>query len=80
MGWWFWGARNRADQLADCFVETLRTDQPDWSLPAHRRGTLGGTDAATELTMTYLKRVPRWWAGKGSATKPQLVRSPTQLC
>ncbi|WP_158591108.1 hypothetical protein, partial [Xanthomonas sp. CFBP 7698] len=24
----------------------LHTDQHDWSLPAHRRGTLGGMDAA----------------------------------
>ncbi|ASL01501.1 hypothetical protein XcvCFBP7113P_15090 [Xanthomonas citri pv. vignicola] len=45
----------------------MRTDQLDWSLPAHRRGTLGGMDAATELTRTYLQRVPRWWAGKGPA-------------
>ncbi|PNV28987.1 hypothetical protein xavtCFBP7764_12215 [Xanthomonas citri] len=43
------------------------SDQLDWSLPAHRRGTLGGMDAATELTWTYLQRVPRWWADKGPA-------------
>nr|WP_305956382.1 hypothetical protein [Xanthomonas oryzae] len=47
-----------------------------WSLPAHRRGTLGGMDAATELTRTYLQRVPQWWAGKGPARilKPAAFR------
>ncbi|PPU65370.1 hypothetical protein XcodCFBP4690_05175 [Xanthomonas codiaei] len=29
-----------------CRLNTLRTDQLDWSLPAHRRGTLRGMDAA----------------------------------
>ncbi|CAJ23614.1 hypothetical protein XCV1937 [Xanthomonas euvesicatoria pv. vesicatoria str. 85-10] len=38
--------------VAGCGVETLHTDQRDWSLPAHRRGTLGGLDAAKELTRT----------------------------
>ncbi|PPU76898.1 hypothetical protein XcuCFBP2542_08250 [Xanthomonas cucurbitae] len=52
-------------------LKTLRTDHLDWSLPAHRRGTLGGMDAATELTRTYLQRVLRWWAGKGPSAKPQ---------
>ncbi len=46
-------------------------DQRDWSLPAHRRGTLGGMDAATELTRTHLRRVLRWWAGKGPAASVQ---------
>ncbi|BAE69698.1 hypothetical protein [Xanthomonas oryzae pv. oryzae MAFF 311018] len=46
-------------------------DQLDWSLPAHRRGTLGGMDAATELTRTHLRRVLRWWAGKGPAASVQ---------
>ncbi|CAD0360532.1 hypothetical protein CFBP7900_32400 [Xanthomonas hortorum pv. carotae] len=27
-------------------LATLHTDHPDWSLPAHRRGTLRGMDAA----------------------------------
>ncbi|KKY07169.1 hypothetical protein NY63_22335 [Xanthomonas citri pv. fuscans] len=36
-------------------IEALHTDQLDWSLPAHRRGTLGGMDAAKELTRTYLQ-------------------------
>ncbi|MCC8623353.1 hypothetical protein LN473_15460, partial [Xanthomonas vesicatoria] len=44
--------------VAGCCAETLGTDQRDWSLPAHRRGTLGGMDAAKELTWTYLQRVP----------------------
>ncbi|QBG90149.1 hypothetical protein EYC55_12040 [Xanthomonas oryzae] len=48
------------------------TDHLHWSLPAHRRGTRGGMDAATELTRTYLQRVPRWWAGKDPAAKPQI--------
>ncbi|MDO7952237.1 hypothetical protein Q6A26_05060 [Xanthomonas euvesicatoria pv. eucalypti] len=38
--------------VAGCGVETLHTDQRDWSLPAPRRGTLGGLDAAKELTRT----------------------------
>ncbi|MFS8470097.1 hypothetical protein EIQ09_07090 [Xanthomonas campestris pv. campestris] len=51
----------------------MRTDHLDWSLPAHRRRTLGGMDAATELTWTYLQRVLRWWAGKGPAAKREEV-------
>ncbi|KKY04487.1 hypothetical protein NY64_22150, partial [Xanthomonas citri pv. fuscans] len=46
----------------------MHTDQLDWSLPAHRRGTLGGMDAAKELTRTYLQRVPRGRAGKDQAS------------
>ncbi|PPT25247.1 hypothetical protein XaCFBP7622_19930, partial [Xanthomonas arboricola] len=45
----------------------LRIDHLDGSLPAHRRGTLRGMDAAPEPTRTYLRRVLRWWAGKGPA-------------
>ncbi|SON99431.1 conserved hypothetical protein [Xanthomonas citri pv. fuscans] len=41
-------------------LKTLHTDQLHWSLPAHRRVTLGGMDAAKELTRTYLQRVLRW--------------------
>ncbi|WP_143706727.1 hypothetical protein [Xanthomonas oryzae] len=37
----------------------MRIDHLKWSLPAHRRGTLGGMDAAKELTGTYLQRVLR---------------------
>ncbi|PMR88461.1 hypothetical protein C1H21_04715 [Xanthomonas arboricola pv. juglandis] len=54
-----------------CTACTMHTDYPDWSLPAHRRGTLSGMDAAPEPTWTYLRRVPRWWAGKGPAARPQ---------
>ncbi|RFF40021.1 hypothetical protein DZD52_08415 [Xanthomonas nasturtii] len=45
---------------------------PDGSLPAHRRGTSSGMDAAPELTRTYLQRVLRWWAGKGPAARQQV--------
>ncbi|MEN9137687.1 hypothetical protein [Xanthomonas vesicatoria] len=44
--------------VAGCYAETLRTDQLDRPLPAHRRGTFGGMNAAKELTKTYLQRVP----------------------
>ncbi|QBG84506.1 hypothetical protein EYR27_12205 [Xanthomonas oryzae] len=54
--------------------QTTYTDHLDRSLPAHRRGTLGGMDAAKELTGRYLQRVPRWWAGKDPAAKPQTSR------
>ncbi|MBB3822013.1 hypothetical protein FHY21_002240 [Xanthomonas arboricola] len=57
----------------------MQTDHLHWSLPAHRRGTLGGMDAATELTWTYLQRVPRWWAGKDPAAKAQMIRSLPDL-
>ncbi|PMR86642.1 hypothetical protein C1H21_13105 [Xanthomonas arboricola pv. juglandis] len=49
----------------------MHTDHLDWSLPAHRRRTLSGMDAAPEPTWTYLRRVPRWWAGKGRAANSQ---------
>ncbi|PPT33479.1 hypothetical protein XaCFBP7622_02135 [Xanthomonas arboricola] len=49
----------------------MHTDHLDWSLPAHRRGTLSGMDAAPEPTRTYLRRVLRWWAGKGPAAHSQ---------
>ncbi|RJS01850.1 hypothetical protein [Xanthomonas sp. CFBP 7698] len=57
----------------------MRIDHLDWSLPAHRRGTLGGMDAATELTRTYLQRVLRWWAGKGPAATAQTIRFAPDL-
>ncbi|AZR24423.1 hypothetical protein XvhCFBP2543_00855 [Xanthomonas vasicola] len=50
----------------------MHTDRRHWSLPAHHRGTLGGMDAAKELTRTYLQRVLRWWAGKDPAAKSQI--------
>ncbi|WP_372362841.1 hypothetical protein ACCQ10_09065 [Xanthomonas sp. NCPPB 1325] len=37
-----------ADSLPAVLLKALRTDQLDWSLPAHRRGTLSGMDAAPE--------------------------------
>ncbi|PPT41945.1 hypothetical protein XarjCFBP7653_05825 [Xanthomonas arboricola] len=49
----------------------MHTDHLNWSLPAHRRGTLSGMDAAPEPTWTYLRRVLRWWAGKDPAANPQ---------
>ncbi|MBB5736607.1 hypothetical protein FHT09_002347 [Xanthomonas arboricola] len=58
---------------------TVHTDYLDWSLPAHRRGTLSGMDAAPEPTRTYLRHVPRWWAGKGPAAKPQIVCSAPDI-
>ncbi|PPU95774.1 hypothetical protein XpopCFBP1817_07870 [Xanthomonas populi] len=51
----------------------MHTDHLDWSLPAHRRGTLRGMDA-----WTYLRRVPRWWAGKDPAARSQIRRFKTQ--
>ncbi|RFF42364.1 hypothetical protein DZD52_02330 [Xanthomonas nasturtii] len=49
----------------------MRNDHRDWPLPAHRRGTLSGMDAAPEPPGTDSRRVLRWWAGNGPATKPQ---------
>ncbi|RFF67394.1 hypothetical protein D0A40_10785 [Xanthomonas campestris pv. raphani] len=57
----------------------MHTDTLDWSLPAHRRGTLCGIDAVEELTWTYLQRVPRRWTGQGPAAKPQISRSASDL-
>ncbi|APP79856.1 hypothetical protein E1J23_09570 [Xanthomonas gardneri] len=58
-------------------MHTAHSDHSDRSLPAHRRGTLCGMDAAEEPTWTYLRRVLRWWAGKGPAARPQIIRSAT---
>ncbi|KOR39427.1 hypothetical protein ADT25_22290 [Xanthomonas oryzae] len=57
--------------LLAALLNALHTDQNDWFLPAHRRGIRGGMDPATELARTYLQRVVRWWAGKGTAAKAQ---------
>ncbi|PUE98136.1 hypothetical protein C7T87_18860 [Xanthomonas hortorum pv. hederae] len=35
-----------SDSRATCTACTMQTDPLDWSLPAHRRGTLRGMDAA----------------------------------
>ncbi|PPU58655.1 hypothetical protein XcodCFBP4690_20035 [Xanthomonas codiaei] len=53
----------------------MHADHLDRPLPARRRGTLGGMDAATELTWTYLQRVLRWWAGKGPAANATTSRA-----
>ncbi|QER96423.1 hypothetical protein FLG15_22370 [Xanthomonas phaseoli pv. dieffenbachiae] len=47
-------ARTPHQRVVGGFVENRRTDHLHWSLPAHRRGTLRGMDAAPELTRTYL--------------------------
>ncbi|QBG98105.1 hypothetical protein EYC55_20505 [Xanthomonas oryzae] len=57
----------------------MHTDQLDWSLPAHRRRTLGGLDATRLLARTYVQRVLRGWAGKGRATRPQIERPSLAL-
>ncbi|PPU52282.1 hypothetical protein XarbCFBP6827_12390 [Xanthomonas arboricola] len=36
----------RNPDAASCLLVTAHTDHLDWSLPAHRRGTLRGMDAA----------------------------------
>ncbi|SYZ53174.1 hypothetical protein CPBF367_12360 [Xanthomonas arboricola pv. juglandis] len=59
------------DRLLAALLKSRRTDHLDWSLPAHPRGTLSGMDAAPEPTGTYLRRVLRWWAGKGPAANSQ---------
>ncbi|PPV08497.1 hypothetical protein XbrCFBP1976_01670 [Xanthomonas bromi] len=66
--------------MAGCSAETLGTDQRDWSLPAHRLGTLGGMDAAKELTRTYLQRVPRGWAGNDPAARSQISHPAIDRC
>ncbi|MBO9734725.1 hypothetical protein QT199_010555 [Xanthomonas phaseoli pv. phaseoli] len=75
-------AKEKGKALCRLLCRTMRTDHLDWSLPAHRRGTLGGMDAATELTRTYLQHARRWWAGKGPAAKREdlecAVHSPHQ--
>ncbi|WP_239686953.1 hypothetical protein [Xanthomonas nasturtii] len=68
-----------SDSLRATFFKTVRTDQLDWSLPAHRRGTLSGMDAAPEPPWTDSRRVLRWWAGEGPATQSQISSSTTDL-
>ncbi|RJS05615.1 hypothetical protein XnspCFBP7698_05345 [Xanthomonas sp. CFBP 7698] len=50
----------------------MHADHLHWSLPAHRRRTLSGMDAAPEPPGTDSRRVLRWWAGKGPAAKPRI--------
>ncbi|PPV07319.1 hypothetical protein XbrCFBP1976_07990 [Xanthomonas bromi] len=61
-------------------MNAVHTDQLGWSLPAHRRVTLGGMDAAKDLTGTYLQRVLRWWAAEGPAAELQIYRSAIDAC
>ncbi|KAB0535188.1 hypothetical protein F7R02_11625 [Xanthomonas cissicola] len=56
----------------------MRTDHLDRPLPAHRRGTLSGMDAAPELTRTYLQRVPRWWRAR--TLQPSCRPAASGLC
>ncbi|PPT29950.1 hypothetical protein XaCFBP7622_13005 [Xanthomonas arboricola] len=63
------------DRLLAALLRTMHTDHLDWSLPAHRRGTLSGMDAAPEPTRTYLRRVPRSWAGKDPAAQSRISAS-----
>ncbi|MCF5956228.1 hypothetical protein, partial [Xanthomonas perforans] len=55
-------------EVAGCCVETLHIDQRDWSLPAQRRGTLGGMDAATELR-DALAACPAMVGGQGPCSQ-----------
>ncbi|QER94708.1 hypothetical protein FLG15_11920 [Xanthomonas phaseoli pv. dieffenbachiae] len=55
--------------LVGCDVQIICTDHLDRPLPAHRRGT----DVAQALARTHCS-VPRWWACKGLAAKPQVCR------
>ncbi|MBB3779524.1 hypothetical protein FHY16_002280, partial [Xanthomonas campestris] len=41
------------EQGASSTALAMHTDRLNWSLPAHRRGTLSGMDAAPEPTRTY---------------------------
>ncbi|MBB4655208.1 hypothetical protein GGR73_001758 [Xanthomonas sp. F14] len=40
------GKDTAQDSLLAVLLKAIRTNQLDWSLPAHRRGTLRGMDAA----------------------------------
>ncbi|MFB9023205.1 hypothetical protein [Xanthomonas arboricola] len=40
------GALAAPDSLLAVLLQAMRTNQLDWSLPVHRRGTLRGMDAA----------------------------------
>ncbi|PPU54501.1 hypothetical protein XdyCFBP7245_17715 [Xanthomonas dyei] len=63
------GENTAPERVLLALLKAAHTDPLHRSLPAHRRGTFGGMDAAKELTWTYLQRVLRWWAGKGPAAK-----------
>ncbi|APP84597.1 hypothetical protein BI317_10915 [Xanthomonas hortorum pv. gardneri] len=40
------GEDTAPESLPAALLKAMHTDHPDWSLPAHRRGTLRGMDAA----------------------------------
>ena len=40
------GEDTAPESLLTVLLKAMHTDQLDWSLPAHRRGTLRGMDAA----------------------------------
>ncbi|NMI23957.1 hypothetical protein E1J24_19455 [Xanthomonas hortorum pv. pelargonii] len=40
------GKDTAPESLLTALLKTMRTDHLNWSLPAHRRGTLRGMDAA----------------------------------
>ncbi|NHF64480.1 hypothetical protein FFY45_01445 [Xanthomonas hortorum] len=40
------GEDTASESLLTVLLKAMHTDQLDWSLPAHRRGTLRGMDAA----------------------------------
>ncbi|PPT82481.1 hypothetical protein XarzCFBP7410_16180 [Xanthomonas arboricola pv. zantedeschiae] len=40
------GEGTAPESLLAVFLKAMRTEHLDWSLPAYRRGTLRGTDAA----------------------------------
>ncbi|RFF40172.1 hypothetical protein DZD52_07555 [Xanthomonas nasturtii] len=56
-------------------LKTMHTDHLHWSLPAHRRGTLSGMDAAPEPPWMDPRRVLRWWAGEGPAANATTSRA-----
>ncbi|KAB0539762.1 hypothetical protein F7R02_02310 [Xanthomonas cissicola] len=65
------GEDTAPDSFPAALLKALRTDQLDWSLPAHRRGTLGGMDAAT---------CPASVGGEGPAAGAQISRPAAALC
>ncbi|PPU85797.1 hypothetical protein XhhCFBP4925_02190 [Xanthomonas hortorum pv. hederae] len=46
-------------------LKAMHTDHLDWSLPAHRRGTLRGMDAAVRAYTDVLAACPAMVGGQG---------------
>ncbi|OLR69264.1 hypothetical protein BI311_24985 [Xanthomonas citri pv. citri] len=44
----------------------------DWSLPAHRGGTRCTYVLVSAYAASMPRKVPRWWAGKDPAARPQI--------